>query len=82
MVQIGEELKSSGAIYLTDKILMPLGAMFMCIFVGYILGPDKLSDEIEYGSKSFKFRKPFSLVLKYIAPLIIAGIFVMGLFTK
>lgn len=68
--------------YLTDKILMPLGAMFMCIFVGYILGPDKLSDEIEYGSKSFKFRKPFSLVLKYIAPLIIAGIFVMGLFTK
>ena len=68
--------------YLTDKILMPLSAIFMCIFVGYILGPDELSDEIEYGSKSFKFRKPFSFILKYVAPVLIAVIFIMGLITN
>lgn len=69
-------------VYFTDKILMPLSAMLMCIFVGYVLGPDKLSDEIDYGTNQFKFRKSFSIILKYVAPILILGIFIMGLIAK
>lgn len=65
--------------YITDKILMPLSALLMCVFIGYILGPDKLSDEIECSSDFSKFRKFFYVILKYVAPIIITVIFIIGI---
>ena len=51
----------------------------MCVFIGYILGPDKLSDEIECSSDFSKFRKFFYVILKYVAPIIITVIFIIGI---
>lgn len=64
--------------YLTDKILMPLAAMLMCIFVGHVWGIDPIVTEIEQGSGKFKFRKAFSVIMKYVAPVLILIIFIMG----
>lgn len=68
--------------FLTDKILMPLAAMFMCVFVGHVLGIDPVVKEIEQGSGPFRLRKIFGIILKYVAPVLILVIFVMGLITK
>ncbi len=69
--------------YLTDKILMPLAAMLMCIFVGHVWGIQPVIDEIQIGMKgAFKLRRTFSVILKYIAPVLIFVIFIMGLITQ
>lgn len=66
--------------YLTDKILMPLAAMFMCIFVGHVWGIKPVVEEIELGiSGSFRIRKVFGIIIKYVAPVLILVIFIMGL---
>lgn len=64
--------------FFTDKVLMPLSALLMCIFVGHIIGVDGIADEIEIGSKGFRLRGAFEVIIKYVAPVFIVFIFVMG----
>ena len=66
--------------YLTDKILMPLGAFLLCIFIGHIYGVDNLADEISNDGKiPFKLQKLFSIIMKYVAPIMIIMIFITSL---
>ncbi len=69
-------------VYLSDKILIPIGSILVCIFIGYVLKPDQICDEIERGtSNKFKFRKSFSIIMKFVAPILILIIFIMGVFS-
>jgi len=61
--------------FFTNSILMPIVALLTCIFIGYVLKPDALSDEIEIGGK-FKRRKMFTVMIKYVAPVCIILILV------
>ena len=63
---------------LTDNILMPIGGIFMCIYVGWIWGPQKLIQEIEQGSVTFRLKKAWVICIRFITPLLIAVVTVMG----
>lgn len=65
--------------FLTDKILMPLSAFFTCLFVGYVWGIPNASAEIEKGCAKFYLHGFFRICIRYVAPVLIAIIFVMGL---
>ncbi|MCI8650166.1 MAG: sodium-dependent transporter [Anaerotruncus sp.] len=65
--------------FLTDKILMPAAAFCTCIFVGHIWGIRNATEEIEQCGVKFRIEKFFGVMLKYIAPVLILIIFVMGL---
>lgn len=66
--------------FLSDKILMPIGGLLMCIFVGYVWGIDNAADEISNGGVlTFKWKWIFSAVMKYIAPAFIIIIFITSL---
>ncbi|WP_150845954.1 MULTISPECIES: sodium-dependent transporter [unclassified Clostridium] len=58
--------------FLAENLLMPLGGLLMCIFIGYVWGIDNISDEISCNGK-YRFRsKPFFVIMiKYIAPVLI-----------
>ncbi|WP_035132299.1 sodium-dependent transporter [Clostridium sulfidigenes] len=58
--------------FLAENLLMPLGGLLMCIFIGYVWGVDNISDEISCNGK-YRFRsKPFFVIMiKYIAPVLI-----------
>lgn len=56
--------------FISNSILMPVVAFFTCIFVGYVIKPKAISDEIELSS-TFKRKKLFCVVIKYIAPICI-----------
>lgn len=58
--------------FLAESVLMPLGGLLMCIFIGYVWGIDNIVDEITCGGK-FKFisKKFFVIMIKYIAPVLI-----------
>lgn len=54
-----------------STILMPMliVAMLTCIFIGYIAKPKTIIDEVELGGKTFKEKKFYVVMLKYVAPV-------------
>ncbi len=66
--------------FFSDKIIMPLGGFFICILTGYIWGIPKASEEISNGGAlKFRMKGLFAAAVKYIAPALIAVIFVTSL---
>lgn len=61
--------------FISNSVLMPIVALLTCIFVGYIIKPQTLSEEIELTGK-FKGKKLFNIVIKYIAPVCIVLILI------
>lgn len=58
--------------FLAENVLMPLGGLLMCLFIGYVWGTDKVCDEISCNGKyRFRSRKFFIIMIKYIAPVLI-----------
>ena len=45
-------------------------AILTCIFVGYVVGPKMVSEEVE-SSGGFKRKKMFEYLIRYIAPIFI-----------
>ncbi len=65
--------------YLTDKILIPLCSLSVCIFIGYIWNPQNALKEItNEGALTFKLFSAWSVLVKYIIPILIITIMVMG----
>ena len=67
--------------YLTNSLLMPIIAMLTAIFVGYILKPKAIIDEVEISGK-FRFRKLFTVMIKYIAPVFLFVILLFEILGK
>ncbi len=61
--------------FLSNSILMPIVALLTCIFVGYVLKPKALIEEIEL-TGPFKAKTLFTVVIKYIAPICIVLILI------
>ncbi len=61
--------------FFSNSILMPIVALLTCLFVGYIIKPKSLCDEIELTGK-FKRKKLFVVMIKYIAPICIVLILI------
>ena len=56
--------------FFSNSILMPIVAFFTCIFIGYVIKPKCLIEEIEL-SGEFKSKTLFTVVIKYVAPVCI-----------
>ncbi len=61
--------------FITNSVLMPIGAMMTCIFVEYVIGVNVIHDEVKLSS-DFKRQKLFDIMIKYVAPILIAAILV------
>ncbi len=64
--------------FISNSVLMPVVALITCIFIGWVLKPQTLIEEVEKTGK-FKAKKMFTLVIKYIAPIFILGILVFSI---
>ena len=65
--------------FISNTIMMPILAIFTCVFVGFILKPQAIIDEVESNGKKFKNKKLFVVMIKYIAPLFILLILVSSI---
>lgn len=61
--------------FASNSVLMPIVAFLTCIFVGYVIKPKVVIDEIESTAK-FKGKKLFVIMIKYVAPIFIVLILV------
>ncbi len=56
--------------FASNSVLMPIVAFVTCLFVGYFLKPKAIVEEVEMGG-SFKRKKLFSVMIRYVAPVCI-----------
>ena len=62
--------------YLTSNIMLPMGGLLLCIFIGWVWGVDNALKEITNdGTINFKLASVWSFLIKYVAPLFILLIF-------
>lgn len=59
--------------FTTNSILMPIVAFFSCVLVGHVVGTKFIADEVEKSS-SFRLKSLHSVVVRWIAPIIVAVI--------
>jgi len=58
---------------------MPIVAFFTCVFVGFVIKPRAITDEVELGGAKFKRKKLFEVIIKYIAPVCILIILISSI---
>lgn len=68
-----------GLDFLSAKILLPVGAFFIVIFVGWVMGKNKFYQEISNeGKLKISVKSVIFFIIRYLAPLAIAVIFISG----
>ncbi|WP_352399470.1 sodium-dependent transporter [Anaerotignum sp.] len=67
--------------YLTDRLLLPFGAFFTTVFVGWIWGTDNaIKEATSDGKYKFALAPFWAFLVKFAAPIAILCIIVAGLF--
>jgi len=62
--------------FVTNSVLMPIVAAATCIFVGWVLGPKVIIDEVEAEGQCFRARGFYAFMVKYLAPALVIAILV------
>ncbi len=55
----------------TDNLMIPLGALCFCLFVGWVWGTDNASKEIEASGHSMAWKRLWAFLVKFLAPAVI-----------
>ena len=64
--------------FIANSIIMPIIALLTAIFVGYVLKPQAIIDEVELSGR-FRAKRLFSVIIRYIAPVCILIILVSSI---
>ena len=55
--------------FITNSVMMPIAAMLTSLFVSRIVGMKRMEDEIMHGESTFRRKKIFIVMIKYLCPL-------------
>ena len=58
--------------YISNYVLMPVISILTCVLIGWIVKPSYVVDEIKKSSPSFKREKLYIVMIKFIAPVMLA----------
>ena len=61
--------------FISNSVLMPVVAFFTCIFVGFVIKPKAIEEEVELSGK-FRRKALFNVIIKYVAPVCIVLILI------
>lgn len=64
--------------FISNTVIMPIVAFFTCIFVGYVIKPKAIHDEVAISGK-FKRYTMYRIMMKYIGPPMLILIFVSAI---
>ena len=62
--------------FATNAVLMPIVAIVTCLFVGWVLGAKAIEEEVLKGGARFAARGLYTVMVKYVAPLLIGAVLV------
>ena len=73
--------------FVSNSVLMPIVAFFTCIFIGFVIKPSTIADEVKVTDGTFKGEKLFAVMINWIAPIFLVLILLssvasaLGIFT-
>ena len=65
--------------YLSNSILMPIISLLTCVLIGWLLKPQTIIEEIEIGGVKFKKKGLYTVIIKFVAPVMLALILAQAL---
>lgn len=65
--------------FISNSVLMPIVALLTCIFIGYIVKPKTITDEVKSSTEKFKSEKLYVILIKYFSPILIILILVSSI---
>ena len=65
--------------FVSNSILMPVVALLTCLFVGFVVKPKTVIDEVESSSHSYKSKKVYEILIKYVSPILIILILISSI---
>lgn len=60
--------------FISNSVLMPIVAFFTCIFVGFIIKPSVIADEVKATDGKFRAESLFTIMIKWVAPIFLVAI--------
>ncbi|MGH1487663.1 MAG: sodium-dependent transporter [Cellvibrionaceae bacterium] len=66
--------------FLTANIMLPLGGLLIAIFVGWVMKPSIVKDEV--GDIHHGYYRWWYMILRYLSPILLALVFVITLINK
>lgn len=65
--------------FISNSILMPIVALLTCFFVGFVIKPQTIIDEACVEGAAFKGKKLFTVIIKWVAPIILVAILISSI---
>ncbi len=65
--------------YVSNNLLMPFISLCTCFIIGWILKPKWAIDEMEKCGRTFKRKRVYTVVIKYVAPFLLFVLFLQAI---
>ncbi len=69
--------------YVSNSVLMPAISLLTCVFVGWVIGPGWIGEEMESSGHRFARKRLYFVMIRYVAPVLMLILFLQstGLFS-
>ena len=64
--------------YISNSFMMPFISMLSAILIGWVVGPDWIVEEVEYGGRTFGLKGLYRVMIKYVVPVIMFILFLQS----
>ena len=64
--------------YISNSVMMPFIALLSTILIGWIMTPDYVIDEMERGGETFRRKKLYCIMIRYVAPVMMFVLFLQS----
>ncbi|MBQ6469184.1 MAG: sodium-dependent transporter [Lachnospiraceae bacterium] len=61
--------------YISNSFMMPFISLLSSILIGWVIGPKWIVKEVEYGGRRFRLRSLYTVMIRYIVPVIMLILF-------
>lgn len=65
--------------YISNYVLMPVVSIATCIFIGWIVKPGVIIDEVTLGGRKFGREKLYVVMVKYVTPVLLFALLLQAL---
>ena len=62
--------------FLSNSVIMPVVAALTCVFIGWVIKPQAVIDEVEAEGRPFRAKRLYVFMVRYFAPILVTAILV------
>ena len=64
--------------YVSNSVMMPFIALLSTVLIGWVMTPDYVIDEMERNSETFRRKKLYCVMIRYVAPVMMFVLFLQS----